>query len=69
MNNFISQEMIQDAENFDQTKISPNLPLLPVRDIVLFRNMLLPIFVSHDTTKVAVEKAAKDYNLYIFVVT
>jgi ATP-dependent Lon protease len=61
--------MIQDAENFDQSKISTNLPLLPVRDIVLFRNMLLPIFVSHDKTKVAVEKAAREYDLYIFVVT
>jgi ATP-dependent Lon protease len=69
MNNIISQEMIQDAENFDQSKISTNLPLLPVRDIVLFRNMLLPIFVSHDKTKVAVEKSAREYDLYIFVVT
>jgi ATP-dependent Lon protease len=69
MNNTITQEMIQDAENFDQSEISSSLPLLPIRDIVLFRNMLLPIFVSHDTTKMAVEKAAREYNLYIFVVT
>jgi ATP-dependent Lon protease len=69
MDNIITQEMIQDAENFDQSKISTSLPLLPIRDVVLFRNMLLPIFVSHDKTKVAVEKAARDYNLYIFVVT
>jgi len=69
MNNTISQEMIQDAENFDQSNISKELPLLPVRDIVLFRNMLLPIFVSHDKTKVAVKKAAQEFNLYIFVVT
>jgi len=69
MNNIIPQEMVQDAENFDLSNVSSNLPLLPVRDIVLFRNMLLPIFVTHDKTKVAVEKSANNYNLYIFVVT
>jgi len=69
MTDLLSQEMIQDAENFDRSKIPTSLPLLPVRDIVLFTNMLLPIFVSHEKTKTSVEVAAKKFDLYIFVVT
>jgi ATP-dependent Lon protease len=47
---------------------SPNaLPLLPLRDIVVFPNMIVPLFVGRDKSVVALEKAM-DSNKEIFLV-
>lgn len=40
-----------------EIKIPENMPLLPVRDIVIFPYMVIPLIVGRDTTKAAVEKA------------
>ncbi|KPA17195.1 lon protease Lon [Candidatus Magnetomorum sp. HK-1] len=69
MNDLISQDIIQDAENIDHNTISKSLPLLPVRDVVLFTNMLLPIFVGQDKTISAVEKAVQKFKQFLFIVT
>ncbi|MBF0451617.1 MAG: endopeptidase La [Candidatus Magnetomorum sp.] len=69
MSDLISQDIIQDAENIDRASIPLILPLLPIRDIVLFTNMLLPIFVGHDKTIMAVEQSVQKFNLFLFIVT
>ncbi|QJB68418.1 endopeptidase La [Parasphingorhabdus halotolerans] len=43
------------------------LPLLPLRDIVVFPNMIVPLFVGRDKSVVALEKAM-DSNKEIFLV-
>ena len=44
-----------------------NLPLLPLRDIVVFPGMIVPLFVGRDKSVVALEKAMKS-NKEIFLV-
>jgi len=53
--------MQQGAEKFPET-----LPLLPLKDIVVFPQMILPVFVSEDICLKAVESAlAKDRYLFL----
>src|SRR3954466_11304752 len=44
------------------------LPLLPVRDLVVFPAMMVPLFVSREISLNAVEHALKDDGRYVFVV-
>ena len=44
-----------------------NLPLLPLRDIVVFPGMIVPLFVGRDKSVVALEQAMKA-NKEIFLV-
>ncbi len=46
---------------------SKGLPLLPLRDIVVFPNMIVPLFVGRDKSVVALERAM-DSNKEIFLV-
>ena len=41
----------------EQIQIPENLPMLPVRDIVIFPFMILPLFVGRDSSIKAVEEA------------
>lgn len=45
--------------NYDgeQIEIPENLPMLPVRDIVVFPNMIIPLFVGRDSSIKSVEEA------------
>jgi len=49
----------------DETTVSPNivLPLLPLRDIVVFPHMVAPLFVGRDRSIKAVETAIKSEKL------
>lgn len=52
-------EIMEDSE--DAIDIPTELPLLPVRDIVVFVNMVLPLFVGRDKSVRAIDAAmAKD---------
>ncbi len=56
----IIEEDVSDAE------IPTSLPLLPVRDVVIFTDMLLPLFVGREKSIQAVETAiAKDRFLFV----
>jgi ATP-dependent Lon protease len=46
--------------------VPENLPLLPVRDIVVFPYMILPLFVGRDSSIKAVEEALAK-NRFIFL--
>lgn len=47
--------LIDDEEG--QTEIPRTLPLLPVRDVVIFTDMLLPLFVGRKRSILAVEES------------
>src|SRR5512134_864872 len=49
-----------------QTEIPDQLPLLPVRDIVIFPYMVLPLFVSREKSIKALEEAlVKDRLIFL----
>lgn len=53
-------------EDDDDTVIPETLPLMPVRDVVIFTDMLLPLFVGREKSVRAVEEAvSKDRLLFI----
>jgi len=52
----------------NSSKIPPNMPLLPVRDIVIYPYMILPLFVGRDKSIKAVEDAMSSYDRKIFLV-
>ena len=54
-------------QDFGQVEIPNKLPLLPVRDIVIFPYMLLPLFVGREMSIKAIE-AALSSNRLIFLV-
>ena len=55
-------------EESPQAEIPSSLPLLPVRDIVVFPYMVLPLFVGRDVSIKAIESALAD-NRMIFLTT
>jgi ATP-dependent Lon protease len=70
--------LIVDKADLEQTDFNPEegvpedipeqLPVLPVRDIVVFNYMILPLFVGRDKSIQAVE-AALEKNRYILILT
>ncbi len=47
----------KDQPQIELTALPPELPLLPMRDVVVFTSMLLPLFVSRDRSIQAVEES------------
>ena len=47
---------------------SKNYPLLPLRDVIIFPHMVVPLFVGREKSISALEKAAKNGN-ELFLVT
>ena len=64
------QQNLPDPESDDTPEIAiPNeLPLLAVRDIVVFPNMILPLFVGRESSVLAIEAALAQDRL-LFLVT
>ncbi len=63
--------MMQDPSSLEdrsETEIPSSLPLLPVRDIVVFPYMVLPLFVGRDVSIKAIESALAN-NRMIFLTT
>src|ERR671915_1194395 len=58
----------QPERDLQNTEIPDQLPLLPVRDIVVFPYMVLPLFVGRDMSIKAIE-AALAGNRMIFLAT
>ena len=57
-------EIIEKESNIED--IPTILPMMPVRDVVVFTDMLLPLFVGREKSIKAVE-ASVDYDRYIFL--
>jgi ATP-dependent Lon protease len=62
-------DLISIIEEDDKTtEIPTTLPLLPVRDVVIFSDMLLPLFVGREKSVRSVEDAANG-NGFVFLAT
>ena len=48
---------LQDQANGEEILIPDHLPLMAVRDVVIFSNMILPLFVGREASVAAVEEA------------
>jgi len=57
-------EIIEKENNLED--IPTTIPMMPVRDVVVFTDMLLPLFVGRKKSIKAVEKSV-DYDRYIFL--
>src|SRR4030043_1264637 len=57
-----------EEEELQEIDIPPILPLLAVRDVVVFPNMVLPLFVGRETSVLAIEAALAQDRL-IFLAT
>jgi ATP-dependent Lon protease len=56
----------EEGEPKEAAEIPPVLPLLPVRDIVIFPYMTLPLFVGREASIAAVEEAlARDRHIFL----
>ncbi|MBF0377975.1 MAG: endopeptidase La [Desulfamplus sp.] len=57
-------DIIEKEGNIDN--VPTNIPMMPIRDVVIFTDMLLPLFVGRDKSIKAIEEAAKT-DRYIFL--
>ena len=56
----------KEQEELQDIPIPPELPLLAVRDVVVFPNMVLPLFVGRESSVSAIEAAlAQDRLLFL----
>lgn len=53
----------------EQIEVAENLPMLPVRDIVVFPFMILPLFVGRESSIKAVEESLASKDRLIFLVS
>jgi len=66
---------LKDQENQDRDQLQPqvefpkNLPLLAVRDIVVFNYMIIPLFVGREKSIKAIESSINENQRYIFIST
>ena len=56
------------SEGKDPIEIPETLPLLPVRDIVIFNHMFLPLYVGRESSITAVDESLEKDRL-IFLAT
>jgi len=67
-NRKIYLRMLQQFEDEQlEIPIPEELPLLPVRDLVIFPYMVFPIFVGRSFSIKAIEEAIENYDRYIFL--
>jgi ATP-dependent Lon protease len=57
MSSLIEPEEIQIERSDEQLKLPDSLPVLPLRDIVIFPYMIVPLFVQRERSIRAVEQA------------
>ena len=51
------------------SKKNISLPLLPLRDVVVYPNMVVPLFVGRELSIKSLEKSMNDYDKNIVLVT
>src|SRR6266849_3630285 len=67
MSSLIEPEEIQIEQTDEQLKLPDSLPVLPLRDIVIFPYMIVPLFVQRERSIRAVELALADNRLIMLV--
>src|ERR671929_2288216 len=58
-------EAIETAENDQQLQIPSELPVLPLRDIVIYPFMIVPLFVSREKSIRAVDEALAENRMIL----
>src|SRR6266545_432444 len=58
-------EALEPAEAEQQLQIPDELPLLPLRDIVIYPFMIVPLFVSRDRSIRAVDEALGEHRMIL----
>jgi ATP-dependent Lon protease len=68
----MNQQELKDRQNFmsdtTNTKNFQTLPLLPLKDVVVFPNMIIPLFVGRSMSVEAVKAAKEQYEKKVFLV-
>ncbi|MCB2225138.1 MAG: endopeptidase La [Desulfarculaceae bacterium] len=60
------EEQAVPVEPFEEQELPDSMPLLPVRDVVVFPYMILPLFVARENSVAAVEAAmAEDQHVFL----
>src|ERR1041384_3355219 len=67
MSSLIEPEELQLERGDEQVKLPDSLPVLALRDIVIFPYMIVPLFVSRERSIRAVEQALSDNRLILLV--
>src|SRR5215471_10910268 len=67
MSSLIEPEEIQIEQNDEQLKLPDSLPVLPLRDIVIFPYMIVPLFVQRERSIRAVEQALAENRMIMLI--
>jgi ATP-dependent Lon protease len=67
MSTLIEPEEIHIEQSADQVKLPDSLPVLPLRDIVIFPYMIVPLFVQRERSIRAVEQALAENRMIMLV--
>jgi len=67
MSSLIEPEEIQIEQTDEQLKLPDSLPVLPLRDIVIFPYMIVPLFVQRERSIRAVEHALAESRMIMLV--
>src|SRR5438128_11871954 len=65
MSSLIEPEEIHIEQSADQVKLPDSLPVLPLRDIVIFPYMIVPLFVQRERSIRAIEQALAENRMII----
>ena len=58
---------LESNENQDSMDVPETLPVLPLRDIVIFPFMIVPLYVSRDKSVKAVDSALADNRMICLI--
>src|SRR5437870_10693587 len=67
MSSLIEPEELQLDQTTEQLKLPDSLPVLPLRDIVIFPYMIVPLFVQRERSIRAVEQALAENRMIMLV--
>src|SRR6476660_3449757 len=67
MSSLIETQEVQIEQPDEQVKLPDSLPVLPLRDIVIFPYMIVPLFVQRERSIRAVEQALAENRMIMLV--
>jgi len=67
MSSILESEEVQIEQSEEQVKLPASLPVLPLRDIVIFPYMIVPLFVQRERSIRAVDQALAENRMIMLV--
>src|SRR5436189_5418058 len=67
MSSILESEEVQIEQSEEQVKLPDSLPVLPLRDIVIFPYMIVPLFVQRERSIRAVDQALAENRMIMLV--